>query len=95
MASSLPGSDVKSYLRIHFPCAAMGSNGERVDWVDVEVSEDGAFKIPKVTVEDGVGNLSMKQYEAIERAAQEVVNNEFIRTQITVEFVTISTPARW
>jgi hypothetical protein len=95
MARNLPSTEVKSYLRIRFPVAAQTDTGTVVQYIDIPFSEGGSFKIPKVTVEDGVGNLTLKQYEAIEAAAQEVVNNEFIRTQITAELVTISAPDRW
>ena len=95
MARNLPEMEVKRYIRIKFPCEARDPRGDMISFVDIEISDTGNFKIPKVTVEDGVGNLTLKQYEAIEAAAQEVVTNEFIRTQISAEFVTDAQPKRW
>lgn len=97
MARSLPEMDVKKFLRIKFPVAATDPDGRTISHVDIHISDKGGLQIPKVTVEDGVGNLTLKQYEAIEAAAQEVVNNEFLRSQITVEMISVSEPvaARW
>lgn len=95
MARNLPETEVKRYLRINFPCEARDPRGDMINYVDIEISDTGTFKIPKVTIEDGVGDLTMKQFLAIEAAAQEVVTNEFIRTQIAAEFVTSSELKRW
>lgn len=95
MARNLPEMEVKRYIRINFPVTAVCPEGREVRYVDIEISDNGAFKIPKVTVEDGVGNLTLKQYEALEAAAQDVVTNEFIRTQITAELITAAQPKRW